>query len=159
MPEERHIRAETINADTVQARAFVVGDAKGQVRAFVGLGSEDTPMITLNNAFGETRIQLLLLDDASASFRILDCHGDCRLMLTVTEQETPGIALYDVGGNVRAMLDVMDEALGPLLRFKNSEGKGFLLMSGADGMPVVIQTDPAEAEPPEQGNDQPSSGA
>ncbi len=145
---------EKIQAQTVEARNFVLRDADGQAVGTLGLEKEHGwPVLALTNANGETGVVLSATDAEHGSFlRLSDEEGRDRVVLSVPnsiglillkdEENKPQavlgerlLSLYDENGTQRMKIET---AGNPVLRLMDEASETRVLLdSSFDGSPAI----------------------
>ncbi|MFQ5961286.1 MAG: hypothetical protein ACE5MG_07800 [Candidatus Methylomirabilales bacterium] len=87
-------------AKVVEAKEFVLRDAKGDMRAVLALGPDGSVGLGLSDATGTARAWLSLGPQGSPSFALFDRAARPRATLRLWPDGVPRLALNDQKGNV-----------------------------------------------------------
>ncbi|HEY7650341.1 MAG TPA: hypothetical protein VID04_15185, partial [Methylomirabilota bacterium] len=89
--------------DQVQARRFVVRDARGQTRAVWGMGEDGASQLVLSDSAGRARLRLRVYNDGSSGISLVDGANQPRLVLGVLPDQSTTIVLADEAGKTRSV--------------------------------------------------------
>ncbi len=88
--------------DVIEARAFVLRDSEGKIRAELSLDDDESPRISMRDRFGRTLMEFgLAMPGGHNPYLIfLDNKGRERVLMTVHEDQDPDIFFFDEEGNL-----------------------------------------------------------
>lgn len=113
--------SQTFPRTVLEARKFVLRDAKGKSRAELGLMMDGTSILVLNDENEKPGVALSVLPDGPRTVSLLDTDGKTRSVLTARADGDSGLRLFDKNRTHRASLDV------------NADGKPILRLSPENG--------------------------
>jgi len=88
----------------VQARSFVLQDAKGKVRGTWGVTEEGAVQLALADESGQPRVRMSVLEDGSPGLALVDGDGRPRAALGLLADGTINLVFADEDGRGRAVL-------------------------------------------------------
>lgn len=120
---------------SVESEAFLVRDARGQVRAMLKALENGTVGLSFYDQDGVSRAWLRVLTDGTPGLVLSDQSGQVRTMLNVQGDGLVGLLFYDQSGNPRAWLNVLADGTGGLALFDEARESRAWLRLLADGSP------------------------
>jgi hypothetical protein len=107
-------------------QSFALRNAKGDIVARLTVGSDDLPVLLLNDGDKKTLAAVGLRSNSTPFLSLYDADGKSRWLATVGEgNQGPRLDLLDVNGKIRwsaNVNDVSDVARGSDLRLSNADG-------------------------------------
>ena len=88
----------------VEARGFVLRDAKWGTRAELKVRNDGTPVLRLNNRGGRPAAVLSVRDDGAVALRLYDTAEQERAVVRLDEHGTPVVSLTGANGKARVVL-------------------------------------------------------
>jgi hypothetical protein len=88
----------------VEARGFVLRDAKWHVRGELKVRNDGTPVLRLNNRGGQPAAVLTVRDDGAVALRLYDTAEQERAGVRLDEHGTPLFSLTGANGRPRVVL-------------------------------------------------------
>lgn len=107
--------------EVVRAHRFEVVDARGRVRATLGMHPDGSPSLWLFDEEGESRVEIDLLGGCP-NLTLRDESGEGRAALSLGAGGSPDLALYDDKGEARATLAIHPDG-SPILGLYDQKGE------------------------------------
>jgi hypothetical protein len=118
-------RQETRVATEVRARAFVVEDANGKMRAVLGVVEDGVPTLALFDANGNMRVTVGGVDKDGDPWLVLsNANGKGGAVLGVPTDGGPALSLHGANGKTRARLWLSNDG-SPALSLHDANGVSF----------------------------------
>jgi hypothetical protein len=105
----------------VQARSFVLQDAKGRVRATWGVTKDGGVQLAMQDDKGNPRARMSVLEDGSTGLALVDSMGHPRAALGLLTDGTINLVFADQGGQSRAVFGLTPAGASSLVL---ADGKG-----------------------------------
>jgi hypothetical protein len=122
---------------TVVAQRFLLQDARGVVRAALGVNEQGEVLLALMDARGQARADIGVTADGLPRVELMDSAGNTRALVNVDPGDTPSIALFDAKV-ARAVVSVMD--IGPYLALTDGQSRRQVtLAAGADTAEILFE--------------------
>lgn len=93
----------------VDARGFVLRDARWRARAELMIREDGSPILRLKNLNGRSRATLQLRDDGMVALRMMDTDGVVRAELKLGKGGAPSLTLAGTNGQPRVFLATDEE--------------------------------------------------
>ena len=126
------------NPTTVVAQRFLLQDAKGVVRAALGINDQGGVLLALMDACGRGRADVGVTAEGLSRFELFDSAGNTRALLNVDEQDTPSLALYD-GRMARAIVSVMSQ--GPYMALADEQSRRQITLGAGPATAQILFED------------------
>ena len=109
----------------VEARGFVLRDAKWQVRGELKVRNDGTPVLRLNSRGGRPAAVLTVRDDGAVALRLYDTAEQERAEIRLDEHGTPVVSLTGANGKPRVLLSAEEttEAGEPRIVLRDRVGR------------------------------------
>ncbi len=109
-------------AKAIEAKQFILVDARGKPHASLKLNDDGLPLFQMYDLAGKTRIGIGFAKDGTVGLDLADRKGADRILLSVSDDGIPALRLYDSTTRPRMLLGV-DSQGNSALDFYEQDGK------------------------------------
>ena len=122
MKTSQPAEAQTGVAEVIQAKAFELVNAGGEIRMSLSTDPDGSAGLWLSGANGEIRTVLGTHPDGSTELALFDADENVRAMLMILDDGSPGQWFYDAENEVRAVLGTHPDGT-PMLDLMDADGE------------------------------------